>query len=115
MSEFKVDDDAEQSASLPWWRVALRSGENSLVIFVLSAMVIVPLAEITLRKILGSGIAGFRHRVCEHRERRQDILLVAVSRYVLPCSSNQRHDIFSLAAKARIREPQSSCCQNMRP
>ena len=58
MSEFKVDDGAEQSASLPWWRVALRSGENSLVIFVLAAMVIVPLAEITLRKILGSGIAG---------------------------------------------------------
>ena len=58
MSEFKLDAGAEPSAPLPWWRRAFHSGENSLVVFVLAAMVIVPLAEVALRKVFGTGIAG---------------------------------------------------------
>lgn len=58
MSEFKLDAGAEPSAPLPWWRRAFHSGENSLVVFVLAALVIVPLAEVALRKVFGTGIAG---------------------------------------------------------
>ena len=58
MSESKLDADAAQATPLPGWLRALRSGENSLVVFVLAAMVIVPLAEIALRKMFGRGIAG---------------------------------------------------------
>ncbi len=43
---------------LPTWLRWLRSGENGVVVFVLAALVLVPLVEILLRKAFNAGIAG---------------------------------------------------------
>ena len=57
MSEFKPDPETP-AAPLPPWLQALRTGEHTLVIAVLAAMVIIPLAEVFLRKNFNTGIAG---------------------------------------------------------
>ena len=49
---------AEESQPLPAWLRALRSGENGLMITVLSTIVLLPLIEVVLRKTANFGIAG---------------------------------------------------------
>jgi len=62
MSETAPSGDSPNRAAtkplLPTWVRWLRSGENGVVVFVLAALVLVPLSEILLRKAFNAGIAG---------------------------------------------------------
>jgi len=49
---------AAAAADQPSWRQWLRTGENLLVVFALGAMVLLPSAEIALRKLFNTGIPG---------------------------------------------------------
>ena len=42
----------------PRWRRLIYGGENLFIVFALAAMMIVPVAEIVLRSVFGTGISG---------------------------------------------------------
>lgn len=53
----ELPSTAERSI-LPPWRLQVRTGENLLVVLALALMLVVPLAEILLRKFFHTGIVG---------------------------------------------------------